>query len=220
MKARPLFLCLLASVLGAIPAHAQTETKPDAPKADKSGQMEKRRQEMLQRFDKNGDGKLDDEEKAAMKAALKQEREAAKVSGSGDIGSLGGGAGQPGPGADAPRGDRFIQEMIKRFDKDGDGKLDAAELGEALKARLAGGQGGFGGPGGAAGPMRGQMMKMFDKNGDGVLDESERAEAQKYRDEQIKRFDKNGDGVLDADERAEAMKAFMADHPELVPPGN
>ena len=63
------------------------------------------------------------------------------------------------------------------------------------------------------------MIKMFDKNGDGVLDENERAEVQKFRDEQLRRFDNNGDGQLDPEERAEAMKAFLADHPELVAPG-
>ncbi|MDI1318760.1 MAG: EF-hand domain-containing protein [bacterium] len=206
MKARPLFLCLLTAALCAIPALAQDEANPAAPKADKSGQMEKRRQEMLKRFDANGDGKLDDTEKAAMKEALKQER---AVRGSGDIGSLSAGAGEAGP-----RGDLFVREMLKRFDKDGDGKLDAAELGEMMKAR-----GAAGGQGLAGGPMRPQIMKLFDKNGDGKLDDEERAAAEKFRDEQVKRFDKNGDGQLDPEERAEAMKAFLADHPEMMPPG-
>ena len=200
MKARPFLLCLLGTALSATPAQAQAETKPAAPMADSSGKMEKRRQEMLQRFDKNGDGKLDDDEKAAMKEALKQER---GPRGSGDIGGLAGGA----AAETVPGAELYVREMIKRFDKDGDGKLDATELTEALKARAAGGQ------------FRQQMIKMFDKNGDGVLDESERAEAQKFRDEQIRRFDKNGDGQLDPEERAEAMKAFLSDHPELVPPG-
>ena len=215
MKARPLALCLLSAALCAIPALAQTETKPDAPKADRSGQMEKRRQEMLQRFDANGDGKLDDTEKAAMKEAQKQER---SVRGMGDSGNRSSpGEAGPGPG---PGGDRFLKEMIKRFDKDGDGKLDEAELGEAMKARANFmGNRGAGAPGAPGGRMREQMMKMFDKNGDGQLDDSERAAAEQFRTEQIRRFDKNGDGQLDPEERAEAMRAFVADHPELMPPG-
>ena len=40
------------------------------------------------------------------------------------------------------------------------------------------------------------------------------------RNELLKRFDKNGDGKLDQDERAAALKAYMADHPELMPRGN
>jgi Ca2+-binding EF-hand superfamily protein len=214
MKARPFFLCVLSAALCAIPARAQDEAKPEAPKADKSGSMEKRRQEMLKRFDLNGDGKLDDEEKAAMKAAQKQER---AVRGSGDIGSMGTGQGEMAPGGEPPRADLFVRELLKRFDKDGDGKLDAAELAEMMKARAAaGGQG----MGAAGGQFRQQILKMFDKNGDGKLDDEERAAAEKFRDEQLKRFDKNGDGQLDAEERAEAMKAFLSDHPEMAPPGN
>ena len=71
MKARLLSLCLLSAALGANPALAQTEAKPDAPQADKSGQMEQRRLERLKRFDLNGDGQLDPEERAeAMKAFM------------------------------------------------------------------------------------------------------------------------------------------------------
>jgi Ca2+-binding EF-hand superfamily protein len=210
MKARPLAVGLLSVALCAIPALAQTETKPAPAKADTSGQMEKRRQEMLKRFDVNGDGKLDDAEKAVMKEALKQEK---TLRGSGDIGSQGGTA-EPAPGGEG-RGDLFIRELLKRFDKDGDGKLDAAELAELIKNRASLG-GGQGAPGAR---FREQMMKMFDKNGDGVLDETERAAAEQFRAEQIRRFDKNGDGQLDAEERAEAMRAFLADHPEMKPPG-
>jgi Ca2+-binding EF-hand superfamily protein len=208
MKARRLTLAVFTAALCAIPAPAQTGTPPAAAKADGSGQVEKRRQEMLKRFDLNGDAKLDDGEKAAMKAALKQER---SLRGSGDIGSLGG------PVETAPGGgDRFLREMIKRFDRDGDAKLDEAELAEAMKARdgFANNRG-AGAPGGR---LREQMLKMFDRNGDGRLDDEERAEAEKFRDDQVRRYDKNGDGQLDPEERAEALHAFAADHPELVPP--
>jgi Ca2+-binding EF-hand superfamily protein len=213
MKARPLFLGVLSAALCAIAAPAQTETKPaPAPtpvKADNSGQMEKRRQEMLKRFDLNGDGKLDEAEKAAMKETLKQEK---TLRGSGDIGSLGAPAAPvPGPGGEV-HNDRFFKELIKRFDRDGDGKLDASELADMEAARQQMQQNG----GGAR--FREQMLKMFDRNGDGVLDEAERAEAAKFREEQIKRFDKNGDGKLDQEERAEALKAFLAEHPDMAPP--
>jgi Ca2+-binding EF-hand superfamily protein len=200
MKARRLALCLLSAVLGAIPALAQTDAK-----AADAGQMEKRRQEMLKRFDLNADGKLDDAEKAAMKAARKKPE---AVPGSGDIGSLGGGE-----AAGAGRGDRYLKELLKRHDKDGDGKLDEAELAELIKNRNAAG------PGSPGARPREQMMKLFDKNGDGQLDPEERAAAEQFRVDQVKRFDRNGDGQLDPEERAEAMRAFLADHPELAPPG-
>jgi hypothetical protein len=187
MKARLPSLCLLIAALSVLPARAQTATS--AP-ADKSSQM--------------GTGKPDTQEKTAKKA----EKEIAKVSGSGDIGSLGAEAPAATPGVD-----RFALEIIKRFDKDGDGKLDASELAEFLRSRA--GQG----PNAQGGPMRAIIMKLFDKNGDGVLDAEERAAAEKFREEQIKRFDKNGDGKLDDTERAEAMKALLAEHPELATVG-
>lgn len=204
MNARPLSLCLLSVVLCGLPTRAQTEAKPEAAPADRSAQLEKRRQELLKRFDLNGDGRLDDKEKAAMKEAMKQEP---VLHGEGDIGSLSAAPGEPGPGDN-----RFVKELLKRFDKDGDGKLDEAELTELIKSR------GTGGPGAPGGWRREQMLKMFDKNGDSRLDDAERAAAEKFRAEQIKRFDRNGDGVLDAEERAAAMKALAAEHPELRPP--
>ena len=69
MKASSVFLALLSTALLAISATAQDETKAGSPPADRSNQMAKRREEMIKRFDKNGDGKLDDAERAeAMKA--------------------------------------------------------------------------------------------------------------------------------------------------------
>ncbi|TMQ06975.1 MAG: hypothetical protein E6J91_36660 [Deltaproteobacteria bacterium] len=54
------------------------------------------RAELLQKFDKNGDGKLDDAERADMRAAFKARRA------------------------------EHRQAMLSRFDKNGDGKLDDA----------------------------------------------------------------------------------------------
>jgi hypothetical protein len=144
---------------------------------------------------------------APVEKTPKAEKSTVKVSGSGDIGSLSAEAAAPGV-------DRYVLEVIKRFDKDGDGKLDAAELAEFIRSRA--GQG----PNAPGGPMRAIIMKLFDKKHDGVLDAEERAAAEKFREEQIRRFDKNGDGVLDEAERAEAMKALLAEHPELRPAGN
>ncbi|MBK9137443.1 MAG: efflux RND transporter periplasmic adaptor subunit [Verrucomicrobia bacterium] len=104
------------------------------------------------------------------------------------------GSGRPAPGAeqvasvpDAPRGDRAAgqegaprrggfnqEEMIRQYDKDGDGQLNEAEqsaMREAMRARFA--QGGPGG-GGPPGFDREAMMKEFDKDGDGQLSEEER----------------------------------------------
>ena len=199
MKASSVFFGLLTAAFLAIPAGAQDEAKPapapaDAPAADHATEMARRREELIRRFDKNGDGKLDEEEKAAAKEALRME---------------GGGRGPGGPD-----GEKRRTELLKRFDKNGDGKLDDEERAEMEKARqLIQRNGGMD-------RFRQEILKRFDKNGDGVLDESERAEARKFRLEMIKKFDKNGDGKLDDEERAEALKAFMAEKaptPEAAP---
>lgn len=103
---KPAFLTI--SLLSATIIAARSLAAPaDAP-AD-----EARRQELLKKHDKNGDGKLDDAERAAAEKAREQFQ------------------GQRPPG---PRGARFREEMIKRFDKDGDGVLNDEERAAAQAA--------------------------------------------------------------------------------------
>lgn len=126
--------------------------------------------ELLKKFDKNGDGKLDASEMQAAKEAR-------------------GTGGKPAAGAPGKPGERKpgegrpmltpekMQELIKKFDKDGDGKLNDAEKGAAREEfmKLNGGRPGAGKPG--EGPRAAEFMKRFDKNGDGKLDDAERAAA-------------------------------------------
>ena len=73
------------------------------------------------------------------------------------------------------RGGQMPAEMLKEFDKDGDGQLNDEErqaMQETMRQRFGGGAGG--GPG-MGGPDREAMMKRFDANGDGELDDTERA---------------------------------------------
>lgn len=98
-------------------------------------------EEMLKRFDKDGDGQLNDEERQAMREAMRTR--------------FGGGQG-PGPGFGTNmggmgrRGGALPEEILKQFDKDGDGKLNEEErqalMQEGMR-RFGGGQGpgpGFG----------------------------------------------------------------------------
>jgi len=82
------------------------------------------------------------------------------------------GEGQPGGGR---RGRFNPEEMLKQFDKNGDGQLDEEER-EAGRAAMAERFRGMGGPGGTGMPgfNREEMLKRFDTNGDGELDETER----------------------------------------------
>ena len=101
---------------------------------------------------------------------------------------------QPGGGSDVGHGK---PEMIQKFDKNGDGKLDDAERADkkaAFAARRA--------------EHKQQMLAKFDKNGDGKLDDAERAQMKAAfaaeRDaklaERFAAMDKNGDGRLSLDE--------------------
>ena len=75
------------------------------------------REAMMKEFDKNGDGTLDEEERAAMRETLRQRFGAG--------GGPGGGRGQ------MPN----REELLKRFDKNGDGELDEEER-EAMRAEF------------------------------------------------------------------------------------
>ena len=111
MKTSTLPFYIFTATLFALPAPAQTEPTPEKARPQRAGEMGPRMQEMIKRFDKDGDGKLSEEEKAAAHAEMRKE-----------------GGGRPGGG-------RMREEIIKRFDKGGDGKLNDAERAAALKAR-------------------------------------------------------------------------------------
>lgn len=92
------------------------------------------------------------------------------------------------------------EEMIKKFDKDGDGKLSEEEKVELRKNMSERGR-----------KLPPLLMKKFDKDGDGELNQEEKAEARKVmearRKEMIEEFDKDGDGKLNDEERKAAMEA-------------
>jgi hypothetical protein len=140
------------------------------------------------------------------------------------------------PSATAPAND-FVTTLramlLRRFDKNGDGKLDATELTEARKLISGGKDTRIITPAEAAaaayGPLFGLrplIMTYFDHNGDGQLNPAEMAEINTLlfgstntqpsppadlaalQKEVINHFDKKGDGQLDATERA-AAKAWL-----------
>jgi Ca2+-binding EF-hand superfamily protein len=184
------------------PAVTTTDTsvavakKPAAPKAA----MRMSADEILKRFDKNGDGKLDEDERAeAHEAMLKEqeERRAARVT--------------------APNAEDYRRRMLEMFDKNHDGRLDDEERAEARKYAEEHGLG----QGGAGGTDWPALLKRFDKNGDGKLDEDERAEMQKFirsqggpaaliRQEMVRRFDKNDDHKIDEAEWTELEPVLRA----------
>lgn len=107
--------------------------------------------------------------------------------------------------------DRLKDEAMKRFDKNGDGRLDDDERAEALEAmKKKGGE--------IQGQLRQFMLRRFDADGNGTLDPAERKTAFDETMKQLeengpmvkntvlgfvhKRFDANGDGTLDKEEMA------------------
>ena len=156
---------------------------------------------MMRRFDKNGDGQLDEAEKAEMEKRKKEVLEKYDKDGDGQLGpeerkafmedrrkELGGAeGGRPAIGPEER------QKIIEKFDKDGDGKLNDEERKAAFEAhrQRMGGEGprGPGGPGVRGNPEeRKMMMEKFDADGDGKLSDAER---EKLREEMKKRMQDN-----------------------------
>jgi Ca2+-binding EF-hand superfamily protein len=81
-------------------------------------------------------------------------------------------------------------ELIQKFDKNGDGKLDDAERADMRAAFAA-----------KRTERHKEMLARFDTNKDGKLDDAERAAMRdSLAAERFKALDKNGDGVLSLDE--------------------
>lgn len=124
----------------------------------------------------------------------------------------------------AAKSARRADELLKRYDRNGDGKLDDDERAEAKEAMMqtqidqqmarAAAV-----PGGVE-RFRTQALALFDRNKDGRLDEDERAEAQRLAevrqdpgaslDDFAKSFDRNTDGKIDAEERTQ-LEAFLTE---------
>lgn len=84
-------------------------------------------------------------------------------------------------------------EMLKKWDKDGDGKISPEEAKAMREA------------------MQAERLKKWDKNGDGKIDADEekamREEMTAKRKALMEKYDENKDGKLDPAERKKAMDA-------------
>jgi len=90
----------------------------------KRGEGRPSKEDILKKFDKDGDGKLSDDEKKAAMEAMRGQR-----GGPGEAA----GRGKGGPGEGRPS----REEIIKKFDKNGDGELNEEERKAAYEAMRA-----------------------------------------------------------------------------------
>ena len=108
------------------------------------------------------------------------------------------------------------EEILERFDADGDGTLNEAER-QAMHDAMPNRRYRAGGPPGHR-PSREEIMERFDTDGDGELSESERhvmrAERERIREENVKRFDADGDGELSREERKTMHETLRDERPE------
>jgi len=146
----PLLAALVTTLVLALPAAAQTDTEPA--RKGFGGLLGKAadrlKDEAMKRFDKNGDGRLDDEERA--EALREMKRKGGEIQG------------------------QLRQFMLRRFDADGNGTLDPVERKTAFDETMK--QLEENGPM-VKNTVLGFVHKRFDANGDGTLDKEELAVA-------------------------------------------
>jgi Ca2+-binding EF-hand superfamily protein len=171
----------------------QTEARETVPSEAKAPARQlSRAEEVLKRFDKNRDGKLDEDERADAHEVMLQEQTAKSAK-----------AVSPG----GPRGfGPFQATALELFDRNRDQQLDAAERLRASAFLQQHDE-----------ALRQVTLTRFDKNTDGRLDETERHASQNFAAEQrgelmrdvlLKHYDANANGQLDAGEKVEIQKGL------------
>ena len=203
---------------------AEEAKKPVAKPAKREAAKESdrpSRESIIKRFDKDGDGKLSEEERRAAGAARRKlgERQSDQAS-------------------DSDRREAGIRRRLEAADKEIREAVKAGKITEeqgkermaALRKRVNQSQ--SRGNSDRSRLSREELTKRFDKNKDGKLDDEERASLRQslsdrfrgstrdsdssrrggtdYRARLMKEYDKNGDGKLDEKEREAARKAVSS----------
>lgn len=216
----PLVAAIVTTLALALPAAAQTDEEPARKGLGNllGKAADRLKDEAMKRFDKNGDGRLDDEERA--EALREMKKKGGEIQG------------------------QLRQFMLRRFDADGNGTLEPAERKTAFDETMK--QLEENGPL-VKNTVLGFVHKRFDANGDGALDKDELGVArdeltkriiegipmgdappkpidpvarrkqaeEKRKAEMLDRFDADGNGTLDEQERAAAKSELKKRYDEL-----
>jgi Ca2+-binding EF-hand superfamily protein len=134
------------------------------PASAQDNQRRGRYQEFIKKYDKDGDGKLNDDERKAMRDAFVLRRY--DKDGDGKLNDEEKAAAEKGRKEMEKRREEYAKR-VKEFDKDGDGELSREERRAMYEAI---------------------MLERYDKDGDGKLNEDEKAAMEKAREEMRKRF--------------------------------
>lgn len=204
---------LTAAALMALTGLAAAQPSDGPKRGDRpSGDRPATRERLIERFDTDGDGVLNDAEKDAAREAVRARR-----------GGDGRGEGRPGNTGEQGRGRAQmppqLQAMIvEHFDIDGDGELNADEH-EAARADIRE----------HLDALRKEFIAEHDTDGDGTLSRDEhraarevvRAEMQARKADAIANFDADEDGKLNREEREAAFQAevdaWKEAHPGELP---
>jgi Ca2+-binding EF-hand superfamily protein len=211
-------LTILATL--ALASAAAAEGKPNLPGGLGGVSPEALQKQLMARFDKNGDGQLDETEKAAAAAEMQKFASAIDKNGNGKI---------------DPEEAAMAKELMSRYGRGGGPQVGsgggggaggfgfgfggAGGVGGGAGAVAGGGGGGAGGFGfGVGGQIPPDILKKYDKNQDGQLDEKEQKAAgealgpKKSRKEKLlEKLDKNGDGKVSKEEREAAAAEYKAE---------
>ncbi len=193
---------IIISIIGAaLPltwGFSQPERAPGLPTEEERAA---RQAAILEKFDADGNGVLSEDERKAVREAMR-ERRAARPRGP---------EGAPPPSSPELRG-----KILERFDADGDGTLSEAERKQARQAGQA--------------RQAARMRKMADTDGDGEISPEEYRSARRKldptteragprrlppeaRERILEKFDADGDGTLSEEERATAREAMRENRP-------
>ena len=189
---------------------------------------------LLERFDRDGDGRLNDQERQEARSAMEQRRQrdgGQNRTGQNRTGRDSGNRSNRGASSRSRLSSQQRSELLKRFDVNKNGKLDPPELTRAKQAMSRGANGSNSRSRGSSGNSRmsrEELLKRFDANRNGRIDGDELQKARSSfgrsargsdqpaassrgrldREELMKRFDLDRNGRLDAEEREQAFAAM------------